>query len=1293
MASLRDCVGIVNSLDEYDVDDVVAGMDDYRSRGMNDREAAIAATRDLLADAEGARSEFAAAAAEQFAEAPPQPAPTDPRLNAPEVRGEVESMARNAGWAEENGKILRDEEGNVTARTKWIPNEEWFSGRPRRSTRDGRREGAYETSTAEVKEAARKALAGEPLAPKEQRVVDYMIDTAEQAVGSGKADDGDFLGLVEELRAEQLSEEQVTAGALKDAGLADNERNRDDADLYARAYAINPEKAEAIGEKFGLGSREADAALTGIINRSKRETAEPVGSDRPGGEGDRDASPDRETPKPGEEEPVLSSYSAEDLRARDAETKAEEKRRIDKEAAAEAKAAADAERDDFDLTGSDRAADANPGQGTLYSNPFFDPAVYKPMAEAIRNAFGKTVDFVSFRDAISATPFEKGGVPSEKLRDTLIRRFADKHHFVGLVQKQIEASGKKLDDLTDTMLATDVFAGRAGRRLLDVERKFVQPLMDTIRQVGKNRDVSLDDIGNYLMAKHAEERNRSIAQINPGKLDGSGLSNAEAKKILAEFQTAGKTASLERVAKLVYALGNEKKRIVRESNLLPKKMIDSWDKWKFYVPLKGAELEDGMLGGSARSSGFTVKGLGEKQATGRFSQAANLIENMIIDTQLAQIRAEKARVGRAFLRMVKDNPNSKLWQVDKLPTRAVVGDNGMVRYQADGLAAMDRERVVVVTDDQGVAHTVTLNGDAGLLVARSINNLGVENSNVIVRNIAKFSRLFAALQTKYNPQFTVTNLMRDVQTAMINAGAQYDAKMAKDIAGDIPKAAAALWRDNRNKAGNGEWDGWVQRFAKAGGETHFLGTGDIEQRKASIERAYKEGQGHLFSLGRKGVEEGLKFIGDANSAGENALRLSTFRRAVERGMSEDRAAQLAKNVTTNFNKSGELGPALNSLYVFYNAGIQGTRTLLRTMKTPKGASIILAGGGALGMALSEVNRNSSDTDEDGVSFYDKIPPEVKNKWMFVMSPVDVDLPGIKLRKGRDYIKLAPIPFGYGIGYNIGGATHDMLTAEDRNASKWEGAVRVAGAFADSFNPFGQTALLPAMMSGDGTAALTEAAKLASPTITDPVIEMVSNRDWTGNPVYKEQPSFGSKSPDSETSFAQTSQTAKEFAKWMNDTTGGDAYSPGGIDVSPDVLDYLTRTYSGGAGRFVFNAGQTMLNLATGKEVDAKRVPFVQLATGETRAAPYKEYRRIANEIDADRERFINTDQSKGEMYLLYGQKKNTESFVRRMMEAKRAAQADGDKATVKEIEGEIETAMKEMNRAYYEAGGQQRAGF
>ncbi|EKC0363844.1 hypothetical protein OOS00_005487, partial [Escherichia coli] len=72
-------------------------------------------------------------------------------------------------------------------------------------------------------------------------------------------------------------------------------------------------------------------------------------------------------------------------------------------------------------------------------------------------------------------------------------------------------------------------------------------------------------------------------------------------------------------------------------------------------------------------------------------------------------------------------------------------------------------------------------------------------------------------------------------------------------------------------------------------------------------------------------------VEDANGAVENALRLSAYKHARDAGLSRQQAASLAKNMTVNFNRRGEQGALMNSLYMFANASIQGTANLVRTL--------------------------------------------------------------------------------------------------------------------------------------------------------------------------------------------------------------------------------------------------------------------------------------------------------------------------------------------------------------------------
>ena len=53
----------------------------------------------------------------------------------------------------------------------------------------------------------------------------------------------------------------------------------------------------------------------------------------------------------------------------------------------------------------------------------------------------------------------------------------------------------------------------------------------------------------------------------------------------------------------------------------------------------------------------------------------------------------------------------------------------------------------------------------------------------------------------------------------------------------------------------------------------------------------------------------FKYVAAQNEAFENSIRLSAYIEARKAGVTKQRAAQLSKNITINFNKSGELGPS------------------------------------------------------------------------------------------------------------------------------------------------------------------------------------------------------------------------------------------------------------------------------------------------------------------------------------------------------------------------------------------------
>jgi hypothetical protein len=254
------------------------------------------------------------------------------------VRDEVRIMADNTGLVEKGGYVLRtfDEttgRGEVTGRTKAVPKEDWWLQRPSVDTvgkrgKEGRR---FKHSEAETKQAVADWLAGKPLKRKQQEIVDFMRDVAEQRL----REQAEYRAMVEEDAAIARAErEAIQAADEFDAP------PMTDAEIEAMFRGIDDEAQADFGQYSAREAAEGNRGSEGNAEGQARDSAE--------------AQP-----------PILERPTADDIRARDdAARAADEQRR-----AAERKAEVDAE--PFVMTGSNRAVDQAEarGQRSLLDEP------------------------------------------------------------------------------------------------------------------------------------------------------------------------------------------------------------------------------------------------------------------------------------------------------------------------------------------------------------------------------------------------------------------------------------------------------------------------------------------------------------------------------------------------------------------------------------------------------------------------------------------------------------------------------------------------------------------------------------------------------------------------------------------------------------------------------------------------------------------------------------------------------------------------------------------------------------
>ncbi|HGV6985346.1 TPA: LPD38 domain-containing protein [Escherichia coli] len=899
--------------------------------------------------------------------------------------------------------------------------------------------------------------------------------------------------------------------------------------------------------------------------------------------------------------------------------------------------------------------------------------------------------------------------PEETIASRFVRQMQDKFQVLKAVQENIRKTGGKIDDSNNAYMAEELFHGKAENDLNVMKERYVQPLAKLLA----NYKISQADLDEYLYARHAPERNAHIAKINPKMPDGgSGMTNAEAAEIMQRVRNSGKQAQYDRLAGIVDDMLARRRELIREAGLEENGVVDAWQNaYRYYVPLKGQDV-DGVVSLPRTGKGFTIGGRESRQAMGRASRAQSPSTQAIQDLSESLIRHRKNEVGNAFLKLVQDNPDKDYWQVftdDRPDTMRTIAERKDQETGETRREVVERPVPMAMMADR--YFTTKKNGKTYYIklhdprLMRAMKNMGPETSNAVIRTLGKVNRFLATVNTSYNPEFLVSNFIRDVQTAVMNLKAEQgrsDGKLkgldnlsALAVVKDSRSAMSAVYASLRGKTltGNGaQWQKVWKEFVEDGGKTGWFNMGDLEGQQKEMDRLVSLAKG-----GWKGQSIGawnsfLNLVEDANGAVENALRLSAYKHARDAGLSRQQAASLAKNMTVNFNRRGEQGALMNSLYMFANASIQGTANLVRTLGHLNGEGpllerlrwknlnvpqkIALAAVGA-GYLLGSLNRSVAGEDDDGVNWYDKVPSHVKERNLVIMKSVFGG-------KAGEYWSI-PLPYGYNVFFLLG-HTAEGVAAGDLTASRAAG--NVVGGILGAFSPIGSET--SETLSG----ALL---KNAAPTILRPFANLAMNENFMGAQIYQENIPFGTPKPDSQLGRRSTPEAYKAFASWLNAFSGGSQYRPGAVDITPESLKYWVDYISGGTGRFISKTTDAAVKSLNGIDIPEQQVPFLGKISGEV--MPYADQQKMYDRMTevaqyhaelksltgAERTAFIDENNGKLSMN---GLMQDTRKRLKDLRKQRDAIYADStlslaqQSAMVKSVERDMKIAVDRFNREY-----------
>lgn len=790
---------------------------------------------------------------------------------------------------------------------------------------------------------------------------------------------------------------------------------------------------------------------------------------------------------------------------------------------------------------------------------------------------------VNYSKASTATVGDTYKLPPAR---TFITKIFDRFDRLDQVQKAVTEQGGSVTDLSDVYGQEEAYHSRAASAIDRFRRHRVGGLFKRMVKAG----IAIEDVGLYLYAQHAPERNAQIAKLyqNGGQLNltgtgnqhmqdgGSGMTNKEAADHMAEFQQRGIARKLDTFARELRDITKDSREILRNSGLETSAAIDAWEAaYQFYVPLSGKD-EANNASSVIVGRGFDVRG-GQKRAMGRKDMAKHVIEQIIIQHEQAVIRAEKNLVGKRLLQFVRDNPDDKLWQVNPVEQRRYIAADGQAEYRNQPLRT-DRNVVSVRINGKD---TFVLLADQGM--ADAIHNVGTEDVGFLLRALGVVSRFTSKMFTAFSPAFIAVNALRDFQTAMLHGYQVGGIKYSANIVKNIPGALAELVRDVRK--GDSKL---VKLYEQSGGRTGMVYMiKDFEEKHNEVmhqmaalkgvslaeimqafEAGYKEG---FQAVGRKarynkftGVFDALvESVETVNGVMENMTRLAAFKAAIDEGKSTKEAGSIAKNLTVNFNRKGELAPTLGSLYIFFNASVQGTVRMAEALKNPK-LQAVAVGMVLLSAALAAMQMgDDDDKDEDGRPDFEQIPAYQRSRNLIFM------------HDDGSYTKI-PLPLGWNVFHSFGTELAVMARSKSREAYG-TGAWNILKGTVEMFNPVGDL----------------------TPSVAAPFLQIANNESHFGGPIY---PEYKDKLPNSQQFYDGTEGSVYERATTMaNEVTGGNEYRPGMVDVNPEKLQHVVEFFGGGALRFLTDTADAVTAAADGGPLQpVDKLPIARAFVGQLR---------------------------------------------------------------------------------------------
>jgi len=265
-----------------------------------------------------------------------------------------------------------------------------------------------------------------------------------------------------------------------------------------------------------------------------------------------------------------------------------------------------------------------------------------------------------------------------------------------------------------------------------------------------------------------------------------------------------------------------------------------------------------------------------------------------------------------------------------------------------------------------------------------MDNVNPYQLGIIAKIVSAPSRLFRAGTTALSAPFTVTNYLRDQASSAI---------YSKDVlATHAPQnIIAGIGSATKDFAGESHSPLWAKFEEFAGDQTVFDELRNAKSTKKMLREVSQGGKGKAKNM----VISPVRTLEDANSITEKATRFQNFKGIYEKTLAKTgdqeeaikQAVLAARQNSVDFGRSSAFTRAMNLIFPYFNASVQGSRNVARSFKERPLATSIKSVGFVAAPTVGLTMLNMSGLiNENSREIYDSIDDYEKENNFILIGP-------------------------------------------------------------------------------------------------------------------------------------------------------------------------------------------------------------------------------------------------------------------------------------------------------------------